>query len=144
MYGNELVHYGIPGMKWGRRSGSSKSSSGSVRGRKTSADSSSGKSTKGKSVDGKGGYRQGLVTKKRKFQTKGQKQQAKINNDLKTMSDKQLRDRINRMQMEQQYKKMMTPEKSAARKQVEQILINEGKNIATQMLRDEIKKAMKG
>jgi len=144
MYGNELMHYGIPGMKWGRRRGSNTTSSGSVRGRKASTDSSSNNTTKGKKVDEKGEYRQGLVSKKRKYQSKNQKRQEKINSDLNTMSDKQLRDRINRMQMEQQYRKMMTPEKSAARKQVEQILINEGKNIATQMLREEIKKAMKG
>lgn len=126
---NELIHYGIPGMRWGRRSARSVSSTGGSR---------SSKSNQMDSGDG----RKGMVVTKKKFKSKAQKRQESINNDLKSMNDKQLRDRINRMQMEQQYKKMMTPEKSAARKQVEQILINEGKQIAMQMARNEIKKAM--
>ena len=60
--------------------------------------------------------------------------------DLNSMSDKELRERLNRMQMEQQYIRMMTPEKSAAKKQVEQFLINEGRNLASQMLREQIRK----
>lgn len=130
MYDDELIHYGVRGMKWGRRRGSSKVSSGSVRGKRVGDDKHYTDRTHPN-------------TKRKQFKTKNQKRQEKISNDLNKMSDKELRDRINRMQMEQQYKKMMTPEKSAARKQVEQILINEGKNIATQMLREEIKKAMK-
>ena len=75
----------------------------------------------------------------KKFVTKKQKQK-QIMEDLNSMSDKELRERLNRMQMEQQYIRMMTPEKSAAKKQVEQFLINEGRNLASQMLREQIRK----
>ena len=75
----------------------------------------------------------------KKFVTKKQRQK-QIMEDLNSMSDKELRERLNRMQMEQQYIRMMTPEKSAAKKQVEQFLINEGRNLASQMLREQIRK----
>ena len=49
---------------------------------------------------------------------------------VKSMSDKELRDRLNRLNMEQQYKKLTTPEKSAGRKAVEQIVGGSAKQLA--------------
>lgn len=49
---------------------------------------------------------------------------------VKSMSDKELRERLNRLNMEQQYKKLTTPEKSAGRKAVEQIVGGSAKQLA--------------
>lgn len=118
---NELLHYGVLGMKWGVK--------------KARKSSDTVDETRRKSNTQKSNTKQ----QSKKFVTKKQKQK-QIMEDLNSMSDKELRDRLNRMQMEQQYIRMMTPEKSAAKKQVEQFLINEGRNLASQMLREQIRK----
>ena len=69
-YTDFLEHYGVPGMKWGKR-----------KNRSSSSDSSNVKPAR---------------TKKTK----------PVKADVKKMSDKELRDKINRMQMEQQYAKL--------------------------------------
>lgn len=48
---------------------------------------------------------------------------------VKSMSDKELRDRLNRLNMEQQYNKL-TSEKSTGRKLVEQVVGNAAKELA--------------
>lgn len=62
-----LAHYGVKGMRWGRRKGTSSSSDSSV---------------------------------------KTAKKVKPVTPDVKTMSDKELREKINRIQMEQQYAKL--------------------------------------
>lgn len=69
-YTDFLEHYGVPGMKWGKR-----------KNRSSGSDSSNVKPAR---------------TKKTK----------PVKADVKKMSDKELRDKINRMQMEQQYAKL--------------------------------------
>ena len=128
---NELLHYGVLGMKWGVKK--ARKSSDTVD--ETRKKSNTQKSNTQKSNTQNSNTKQ----QSKKFVTKKQKQK-QIMEDLNSMSDKELRDRLNRMQMEQQYIRMMTPEKSAAKKQVEQFLINEGRNIASQMLREQIRK----
>lgn len=135
MYGNELTHYGVLGMKWGRRKGT------------TTSTSSGGRRTSSKSSETKGGDNQGVTVKKRVAEApkqKKEKRQDKIDNDLNKMSDKQLRERINRIQMEQQYTRMMTPEKSWARKEAESFIYQEGKALASTIVRSEIRRALGG
>ena len=118
---NELLHYGVLGMKWGVKKARKSSDTVDETRRKSNTQNSNTKQ------------------QSKKFVTKKQRQK-QIMEDLNSMSDKELRERLNRMQMEQQYIRMMTPEKSAAKKQVEQFLINEGRNLASQMLREQIRK----
>lgn len=128
---NELLHYGVLGMKWGVKK--ARKSSDTVD--ETRRKSNTQKSNTQKSNTQNSNTKQ----QSKKFVTKKQRQK-QIMEDLNSMSDKELRERLNRMQMEQQYIRMMTPEKSAAKKQVEQFLINEGRNLASQMLREQIRK----
>lgn len=128
---NELLHYGVLGMKWGVKK--ARKSSDTVD--ETRRNSNTQNSNTQKSNTQNSNTKQ----QSKKFVTKKQRQK-QIMEDLNSMSDKELRERLNRMQMEQQYIRMMTPEKSAAKKQVEQFLINEGRNLASQMLREQIRK----
>lgn len=121
----ELRHYGVLGMKWGKRKASNNVSSNTNINTRSNTQSH-------QTINNSNNRQQS-----KKIVTKRQMQK-QIIKDLNSMSDKELRDRLNRMQMEQQYIRMMTPEKSAAKKQVEQFLINEGRNLASQMLRKQI------
>lgn len=128
---NELLHYGVLGMKWGVKKARKSSDTVDETRRKSNTQNSNTQKSNTQNSNTK--------QQSKKFVTKKQKQK-QIMEDLNSMSDKELRDRLNRMQMEQQYIRMMTPEKSAAKKQVEQFLINEGRNLASQMLREQIRK----
>lgn len=128
---NELLHYGVLGMKWGVKKARKSSDTVDETRRKSNTQNSNTQKSNTQNSNTK--------QQSKKFVTKKQKQK-QIMDDLNSMSDKELRERLNRMQMEQQYIRMMTPEKSAAKKQVEQFLINEGRNLASQMLREQIRK----
>ena len=127
---NELLHYGVLGMKWGVKKARKSSNTVDETRRKTNTQNSNTQKSNTQNSNTK--------QQSKKFVTKKQRQK-QIMEDLNSMSDKELRERLNRMQMEQQYIRMMTPEKSAAKKQVEQFLINEGRNLASQMLREQIR-----
>lgn len=127
---NELLHYGVLGMKWGVKKARKSSDTVDETRRKSNTQNSNTQKSNTQNSNTK--------QQSKKFVTKKQKQK-QIMEDLNSMSDKELRERLNRMQMEQQYIRMMTPEKSAAKKQVEQFLINEGRNLASQMLREQIR-----
>lgn len=128
---NELLHYGVLGMKWGVKKARKSSDTVDETRKKSNTQNSNTQKSNTQNSNTK--------QQSKKFITKKQKQK-QIMEDLNSMSDKELRERLNRMQMEQQYIRMMTPEKSAAKKQVEQFLINEGRNLASQMLREQIRK----
>lgn len=51
--------------------------------------------------------------------------------DVKKMSDQELRQKINRIQMEQQYSKLTSRQMSAGEKAVRDVLANSAKNVAT-------------
>ena len=51
--------------------------------------------------------------------------------EMKKMSDKELRNRINRIQMEKQYMQLTAPEVSAGKKFVKDVLVNAAKQTAT-------------
>lgn len=99
MENNSLQHYGVLGMKWGRRKAAGSSSTSS--------------------------------NKKARSEPHDDYKKAHSSKNVKTMSDKELRDRINRLQMEKQYKQLSAKEKSAGAKIVGEILGNAGKQVAT-------------
>lgn len=102
--GDYLVHYGVLGMKWGRRkSKPSKSSKSST----TKSSSTAKKST----------------TKK--------KSSKKVN--IKELSDSELQKKINRLQMEKRYRDLKSSEISAGRKLVGDILMSSGKTVGVQV-----------
>lgn len=51
--------------------------------------------------------------------------------DVKKMSDQELRQKINRIQMEKQYSKLTSRQMSAGEKAVRDVLANSAKNVAT-------------
>lgn len=84
MDNNTLQHHGIKGMKWGVRKIDAKTVAGT-----------SGSASKGFEGGSKAAGAIGNMA--------GRKPSKKVQKELKEMSDQELRSRINRMQMEQQY-----------------------------------------
>ena len=119
MNDNYLEHYGIP-----RRSGRYPWGSGS---RPFQGDSSAGKSSGGTKSSGKSG-KTGLF-KKGKTKTKSSEE------DLSEISSEELQKKINRIQLEKQYRDLTTKPKtvSKGRQILNSILESSSKNIGTQL-----------
>lgn len=103
MHNEELKHYGIKGQKWGVRRFQNADGSLTGEGRKRYADvdlkDAKKKVDKGKDmVEG--------VTKAKKKVVEKQHEQ-KIKKDLSEMSDQELRDIVNRLNMEERYTQVM-------------------------------------
>lgn len=113
----ELKHYGVLGMKWGKRKATHPTNNTTTRTHSNSEDAYTIKTSK-------------------RTNKSAQK-------DVKSMSDQELRDKIYRLQMEQQYIRMTTPEKSVAKQEIEKFLINEGKAIASEIIRSEARTQVK-
>lgn len=109
---NSLTHYGVLGMKWGRRK--QKPSSGSS---KTSRREEK-KLTK--------------EAKKRGMTTTIKKNTKKVK--IKDLSDDELQKKIRRLQMEKQYRDLKKDEISKGRKIAGQILSNVGVKLGTEVL----------
>lgn len=113
---NELNHHGIKGQKWGIRRFQNKDGSLTPAGRKRQKqDSGPIHEDYSKSHDTK---------------------------SVKSMSDKELRDRINRLNMERQYAQLTATEKSIGRKIVSEVLLNVGKELAKEYLKNYAKKGI--
>lgn len=97
-----LLHYGIKGQKWGIRRFQRKDGSLTPAGKKRYADD-----------DYHEDYRRAHDSK-----------------SVRTMSDQELRNRLNRLQMERQYNQMTTSKFDAGKKVVTDILANAGKETA--------------
>ena len=121
-YNNELYHHGIKGMKWGVRRTAAQLGhpTGKIDLQKTK-----------KRVDAAGTIvnetRNINNATSKKGQKKAQKQKL---SEAKTMTDQELRDRVNRLNMEQQYVKMSAEQINAGRSNVNSILNNVGTAIS--------------
>lgn len=114
---NNLQHHGIKGQKWGVRRFQNKDGSLTAAGRKRQRQNDDGPvhEDHSKSHD---------------------------NKSVKSMSDKELRDRINRLNMERQYAQLTATEKSMGRKIVTEVLLNVGKELAKEYLKNYAKKGI--
>lgn len=113
MKDNELMHHGVLGMKWGVR-----------KVRPTSGKSSKKRTTSTVKSDNK---------KVRKSKGKPSSPQTKT---VKDLSDAELRDKINRLELEKRYKDLSkSPPKPSSKGKafVMDVLEKSGKNIATQL-----------
>lgn len=123
---NELYHHGIKGMKWGVRRTDAQLGHEPVNIQKTK-----------KRVEAAGTIvnetRNINNTASKKVQKKAQKQKL---SEAKTMSDQELRERVNRLNMEQQYVRMSTEQINAGRSNVSSVLNNVGTaiNVASSAL----------
>ena len=107
MTNNELAHWGVKGMKWGVRRYRNKDGSLTPAGRKRYSDGTS-------SDDSHDDYKR-----------------AHSKTSAKQLSDKELRERINRLQMEKQYSQLTQREKSFGEKFVTDVLTNAAKQTVT-------------
>ena len=114
---DNLQHHGIKGQKWGVRRFQNKDGSLTLAGRKRQKQNNNGAihEDHSKSHDTK---------------------------SVKSMSDKELRDRINRLNMERQYAQLTATEKSIGRKIVSEVLLNVGKELAKEYLKNYAKKGI--
>lgn len=127
-YNNELYHHGIKGMKWGIRRTPAQLGhpTGKIDLKKTKnkVDAAGTIVNETKNINN---------TASKKAQKKAQKQKL---SEAKTMSDQELRERVNRLNMEQQYVRMSTEQINAGRSNVSSVLNNVGTaiNVASSAL----------
>lgn len=94
----ELYHYGVPGMRWGVRRSSRELSAASNDRRKKELGAA-----KNIAKESSNAFREGANAMR---SMGGNRPSKKVKKELASMSDQELRARINRMQMEQQYSSM--------------------------------------
>ena len=109
---NELYHYGIKGMRWGVR-------------RTQQQLGHSPKKVSGKSKNVSSNPKK-VIAKSKKISSRQQRR-----NEMKNMSDAELRSRINRIQMEKQYMQLTEPQLSPCKKFVKDVLTNAAKQTVT-------------
>ena len=114
---NNLQHHGIKGQKWGVRRFQNKDGSLTLAGRKRQKQNNDGPTHEDHS-------------------------KSHSIKSVKSMSDKELRDRINRLNMERQYAQLTATEKSMGRKIVSEVLLNVGKELAKEYLKNYAKKGI--
>lgn len=110
---NELVHYGVKGMKWGVRK--ARPSSGT-------------------------GKRRGKTNAQRIYDHVANPSPKPAKRRVSDMSDEELRRAINRMQMERTYTQLTAKEVSKGRKFVNEVLYNSAKTVAGDLTKEAMKK----
>lgn len=115
-YNNELYHHGIKGMKWGVRRTAAQLGHEPVDLHKTKkrVEAAGTIVTESQNINKK-------VSSKK--QRKMQKQQVQT---AKAMTDKELRERVNRLNMEQQYARLSTEQMNAGKVNVDRVLAEVG------------------
>lgn len=101
-----LAHYGVLGMKWGKRKNRAPESDDSAKARAS----------------------------KKTAKTSG----------IRALSNSELKALTTRMQLEKSFKDLSKTEKSAGAKYVEQLLMNTGKQVASQVISNYASSAIKG
>lgn len=126
-----LKHFGILGMKWGIR---------------RYQPYPKGEGHKGRYTGKKNNIEKIKTKKSKKKEDKQQKKELKKNpvSPAKSMSDDELRQLINRLNMERQYDKLTTAEKTKGQKMADEVLTNAAKQIATRFVMDRVEKVIKG
>lgn len=117
--GDYLIHYGVPGMKWGVRKSSYSSSSSTNR--------SSKKNSFLKRISNK------KISKTKRSKTPV-KTAAKKKVKIKDLSDADLQKKINRLQMEKRYRDLKNDAISPGKKLVGDILMTSGKAVGVQVV----------
>lgn len=102
---NELKHYGVKGMKWGVRKSQQQSGNSTTR-RSKSGISTSDIRTSKQIVDEVSKVTKTTENKRR--DKRKSKASEMIKNDLSEMSDAELRDIVNRLNMEERYTQVMS------------------------------------
>lgn len=105
-----LCHYGVLGMKWGRRKQRPKSSTISSRRAEKKAE------------------------KQRIKEARNELKKPKKKTRIKDLSDQELQSKINRLQMEKRYRDLKKDEVSAGRKLLGDILMTSGKTVGVQVV----------
>lgn len=105
-----LCHYGVLGMKWGRRKQRPKSSTISSRRAEKKAE------------------------KQRIKEARKELNKPKKKTRVKDLSDQELQSKINRLQMEKRYRDLKKDEVSAGRKLLGDILMTSGKTVGVQVV----------
>lgn len=123
---DELIHYGVKGMKWGVR-----------KARQTSSGKRRGKTNAQRIYE----HVTGKDKKNPKPVNKTASQPAKRR--ISDMSDEELRAVINRMQMERTYAQLTSKEVSKGRKFVNEVLYNSAKSVASEITKEAMKKALR-
>lgn len=147
MVNNELYHYGVPGMRWGVRRYQNKdgslTSAGKKRANRDMSDLSNNKK-KQYSPNANKWVKEDLERSKRLVDAGSQmtgnlkrinedrnKKTPKAKMDLSNMTDKELRDQINRAFLEKQYNDMFAPQQtSKGREYASKVLENAGNVLA--------------
>ena len=138
---DELYHYGVLGMKWGVRKNRSSSVGSSYRDKKKRASEAKKRMEKQhakeqleREIDNLLEYRRAMSEKK---QTPIKKQEP-INtiSSLKTMTDDELRNRINRLQMEETYSRLTADPRKEQKKSAGKAFINASGRVLSKSAQD--------
>jgi hypothetical protein len=140
MYANELYHFGVKGMKWGIRRYQNKNGTLTSAGKQRYPVVKSGPYEQNRRINERlldnkisSGHptKIGDVVRKVNDFTKPKVMSNKSNTSIKDMSDAELRQKINRLQMEKQYEKLNEKKVSAGKKFVTGILVGAATSVAS-------------